>query len=139
MYSRGLTLARLWACAESDPDPPAKAGSHTRLRNACQKCEWNRARWANAGAFAARLMTAAPDQAERIADWQQEWNRARWRTRSVRRVPEFSRARRREPVERWWARVESNHRPLACEANALPLSHAPYGEMRTCASAERSV
>jgi HAD superfamily hydrolase (TIGR01509 family) len=25
----------------------------------------------------------------------------------------------------WWARVESNHRPLACEANALPLSHAP--------------
>ena len=27
--------------------------------------------------------------------------------------------------EGWWARVESNHRPLACEANALPLSHAP--------------
>jgi hypothetical protein len=28
-------------------------------------------------------------------------------------------------IQGWWARVESNHRPLACEANALPLSHAP--------------
>jgi hypothetical protein len=28
-------------------------------------------------------------------------------------------------MRKWWARVESNHRPLACEANALPLSHAP--------------
>jgi hypothetical protein len=27
--------------------------------------------------------------------------------------------------EGWWARVESNHRPPACEADALPLSHAP--------------
>lgn len=25
----------------------------------------------------------------------------------------------------WWARMESNHRPPACEADALPLSHAP--------------
>jgi hypothetical protein len=46
-------------------------------------------------------------------------------TRERRRAPEDSRARRRERSEQWWARVESNHRPLACEANALPLSHAP--------------
>jgi hypothetical protein len=26
-----------------------------------------------------------------------------------------------------WARVVSNHRPLACEASALPLSYAPEG------------
>jgi hypothetical protein len=26
---------------------------------------------------------------------------------------------------REWARVVSNHRPLACEASALPLSYAP--------------
>jgi hypothetical protein len=28
-----------------------------------------------------------------------------------------------------WARVVSNHRPLACEASALPLSYAPYGRI----------
>src|SRR5262245_48110174 len=41
---------------------------------------------------------------------------------------ERSVARPRDDVKKkveWWARVESNHRPLACEANALPLSHAP--------------
>ena len=27
--------------------------------------------------------------------------------------------------ETWWARVVSNHRPLACQASALPLSYAP--------------
>ena len=28
-------------------------------------------------------------------------------------------------IKVWWARMESNHRPPACEADALPLSHAP--------------
>src|SRR6185503_9919872 len=43
----------------------------------------------------------------------------------VRRVTEDDRTQQTERSEGWWARVESNHRPLACEANALPLSHAP--------------
>jgi len=39
----------------------------------------------------------------------------------------FSSAWRSARTERkvWWARMESNHRPPACEADALPLSHAP--------------
>jgi hypothetical protein len=41
-------------------------------------------------------------------------------------TPFFSRLGQfEEEILEWWARVESNHRPLACEANALPLSHAP--------------
>jgi Bacteriocin-protection, YdeI or OmpD-Associated/Domain of unknown function (DUF1905) len=31
------------------------------------------------------------------------------------------------PAIAGWARVVSNHRPLACEASALPLSYAPFG------------
>ena len=30
-----------------------------------------------------------------------------------------------ERSEEWWARMDLNHRPPACEAGALPLSHAP--------------
>ena len=30
-------------------------------------------------------------------------------------------------AKRRWARVVSNHRPLACEASALPLSYGPSG------------
>ncbi len=32
-----------------------------------------------------------------------------------------------QPPTNRWARVVSNHRPLACEASALPLSYAPEG------------
>ena len=44
---------------------------------------------------------------------------------SQRRPNENFRGGGDEGVRKWWARVESNHRPPACEADALPLSHAP--------------
>ena len=53
------------------------------------------------------------------------WNRARWRRVCVAARLRPAAPKQCERSEDWWARVESNHRPLACEANALPLSHAP--------------
>ena len=35
------------------------------------------------------------------------------------------RDRRRRPFGRWWRRSDSNRRPPACKAGALPLSYAP--------------
>ncbi len=55
----------------------------------------------------------------------------------LRLAPPLPRARQRSPPHHIspggitasrcsWARVVSNHRPLACEASALPLSYVPY-------------
>ena len=34
--------------------------------------------------------------------------------------------------KKWWALVDSNHRPPPCEGDALPLSQAPTGKQRQC-------
>ena len=39
----------------------------------------------------------------------------------------------------WWARVGLNHRPLACETSALPLSYAPVRRRRAFKAGARAL
>ena len=53
-------------------------------------------------------------------------NAISWTLPPIRAVAPRAGSRRR-PIDCWWRRSDSNRRPPACKAGALPLSYAPEG------------